>query len=247
MFEPVSSQDELHHKETAKLVVDFIHRLIMHHAMWFSEVSKQYGQEEALQVLGRVLDQSYGIQMNRLAKELGFEMEDGIPKPLLNLSDDGLRSLKEKIAANWLANDGVWFQALEFTEGMQQAKACNDACWAAFSPLEAWSIKRFLNLPEQPGIEGLKQALGFRLYAAINKQSVEYESEKSIVFKMVDCRVQSARKRKGLDDYPCKSAGVVEYTEFARAIDSRIKTECIGCPPDKHPDEWFCAWRFSIA
>ena len=63
---------------------------------------------------------------------------------------------------------------------------------------------------------------------------------------MNDCRVQSARKRKGLDDYPCKSGGLIEYTTFAESIDPRIKTECIGCPPDPHPDEWFCAWRFSI-
>jgi hypothetical protein len=39
---------------------------------------------------------------------------------------------------------------------------------------------------------------------------------------------------------------MVEYTYFARAIDDRIKTECIGCPPDAHPEEWFCAWRFSL-
>ncbi|MCD4774238.1 MAG: DUF6125 family protein [Bacteroidales bacterium] len=44
----------------------------------------------------------------------------------------------------------------------------------------------------------------------------------------------------------CKSGGLVEYTSFAEAIDPRIKTECIGCPPDAHPDEWFCAWRFFV-
>ncbi len=63
---------------------------------------------------------------------------------------------------------------------------------------------------------------------------------------MMDCRVQSARKRKKLDDYPCKSAGLVEYTTFAETIDSRIHTECIACPPDKHPDDWYCSWRFTI-
>ncbi|MFW6388348.1 MAG: DUF6125 family protein, partial [Desulfohalobiaceae bacterium] len=57
---------------------------------------------------------------------------------------------------------------------------------------------------------------------------------------------QSARKRKGLADYPCKSVGLVEYGYFATAIDSRIQTECIGCPPDEHPEDWFCAWRFRI-
>ncbi|MCD4789220.1 MAG: DUF6125 family protein, partial [Bacteroidales bacterium] len=27
----------------------------------------------------------------------------------------------------------------------------------------------------------------------------------------------------------------------------RIKTECICCPPDKHPEEYYCAWRFYIS
>ena len=64
---------------------------------------------------------------------------------------------------------------------------------------------------------------------------------------MNECRVQSARKRRGLPDYPCKSAGVVEYTHFATGMDPRITTECIGCPPDPHPEEWYCAWRFRLA
>ena len=192
------------------------------------------------------LSKSYHIQMKRLGKTLGFEMEDEIPKPMLELPKEKLLELKENVAINWLANDGVWFQAVEFTRGMNDAKRCNDSCWGQFSPFEAWSIKRFLNLPENPGLEGLKKALNFRLYATVNEQSISEEIPNSFVFQMNNCRVQSARKRKGLDDYPCKSGGLVEYTSFVEAIDPRIKTECIGCPPDPHPDEWFCAWRFSI-
>ncbi len=152
----------------------------------------------------------------------------------------------DSVALNWLANDGVWFQAVEFTSGMTDAKRCNDSCWAHFSPFEAWSIKRFLNLSENSGLEGLKRALNFRLYSCINTQSIIDEEPDSFVFQMNECRVQSARKLKGLDDYPCKSGGMVEYTYFARAIDPAISTECIACPPDAHPDEWYCAWRFKI-
>ena len=39
---------------------------------------------------------------------------------------------------------------------------------------------------------------------------------------------------------------MVEYKTFAEAIDPRIKTECIACPPDPHPEEYYCAWRFYI-
>ena len=64
---------------------------------------------------------------------------------------------------------------------------------------------------------------------------------------MLDCRVQSARRREGLSDFACKPVGVVEYTEFARAIDPRIHTRCIACPPDAGAREWFCAWEFTLA
>jgi hypothetical protein len=160
------------------------------------------------------------------------------------MPEEDLLELMKNIGVNWIANDGVWFQCVEFKYGMNDAKRCNDSCWAHFSPFEAWSIKEFLNLPENPGLEGLKKALSFRMYSRVNRQSIVEEKDDSFVLQMNDCRVQSARKRRGLEDYPCKSAGLVEYTYFAESIDSRIRTECVGCPPDGHPSEWFCAWRF---
>ena len=233
-------------KETAKLIIDYMHRAMMHHAMWYAEVKEQFGQEKALAVMQKAFERSYQIQMKRLGKILDFEMEDELPSSLLNLDGQTLEKLKEGIAINWLVNDGVWFQELEFSQGMEDAKRCNDSCWAQFSPFEAWSIKNLLDLPDNPGLEGLKQAMGYRLYASINKQSIVDEKPGSFVFRMDECRVQLARKRKGLDDYPCKSGGMIEYTTFAETIDPRIKTECIACPPDPHPEEYFCSWKFSI-
>jgi hypothetical protein len=238
--------DKLSKADKAKLILDFFHRTMMHHAFWFAEVQKHLGAEKAYKALDAAWQKSYGIQMKRLAKILGFENEEGIPGPMAELPEEKLDELLEGSAVNWLANDGVWFQAVEFEYGMKDAKHCNDSAWGEFSPLEAWSIKRMLGMSESPGLEGLKKALQFRLYAFINKQSFTEETANSFVFRMNECRVQLARKRKGLDDYPCKSGGMVEYTTFAEAIDPRIKAECICCPPDDHPEEYFCAWRFYI-
>ncbi len=246
MANDVAGIDDLSREDTARLVMDMFHRIIVHYGMWFAEVRHQMGMERALAVLQAAAGKSISIQLSRLAKLMGFEMQDGLPQPLLKMSKESLQQLLDGVAVNWLANDGVWFQAVEFSSGMVDAKRCNDSCWAFFSPFEAWSIKNFLNLPPEAGLEGLKKALNFRVYARINTQQIIEEGPDSIVFQMNECRVQSARKRKGLEDYPCKSGGVVEYTYFARSIDARITTECIACPPDAHPDQWYCAWRFKM-
>jgi hypothetical protein len=240
------NKEESNRKELAELALDMMHRTLVHHVFWFKEVEHQIGFEKALEIMETAYEKSRGIQLNRLGKLFGFKLVDGIPEPLLSMPKEKLAELIELLGVNWLAGDGVWFQSVEAEYGMYDAKRCNDSCWAWFSPFEAWSIKRLLNLPEQPGIEGLKKALQMRMYAKINVQSIIDEGPNSILFQMNNCRVQAARKSKGLDDYPCKSAGLVEYSSFARAIDSRIQTVCIGCPPDGHPEEWSCAWRFSI-
>jgi hypothetical protein len=238
--------DDLTQPELVRFILDVIHRSALHYGFWFSEVRHQMGAAQALKALTNAYGRSRDIQLERLAEALGFEMENGLPQPLLRMDPSRLKKLADGLALNWLSNDGVWFQAVEFRDGMNDAKRCNDSVWGVFSPVEAWSIKRLLNLPERPGLSGLKKALNFRIYSLINTYSLIEESPEALVLQMNDCRVQSTRKRKGLEDYACKSAGLVEYTYFARSIDDRIRTEPIGCPPDPHPAEWFCAWRFSL-
>jgi len=240
------NKEQLTKKEKVQLIFDYFQRTMVHHAMWYAEVRDQFGIEIAGEILENAASLSSKIQLKRLSKTLGFELEDDYPETLLNMEDEKLDALKEAVAVNWLANDGVWFQAVEFTQGMDEAKACNDAAWGNFSPYEAIRIKKMLGLGVSPGLDGLKQAFNFRLYTDVNKQSISNETDSGFDFYMNECRVQLARKRKGLDDYPCKSGGLIEYTTFAATIDKRIKTRVIGCPPDKHPAEWFCGWHFYI-
>ncbi len=233
-------------KQIVEMMFDFMHRTMMHHTFWYSEAQHQFGREKAFDILDAAWKRSLEVQMRRMSKVLGFELDNGIPKPILDLPKEKIEQLREAVSVNWLANDGVWFQAIEFTRGMNDAKRANDSTWAQFSPFEARTIKKILGMGEHPGIEGLKKALQYRLYNYVNKQEIIDETPNSFLFKMVECRVQLARKRKGLPDYPCKSGGLVEYTTFAETIDSRIKTMVVSCPPDPHPEDFFCAWRFYI-
>ena len=238
--------EELNPEEMARLIIDMLHRTIVHHTLWFNEVEHQLGMPKALELMDEAWQKSYPIQIKRLSEIFGFELKDGVPAALLAKDKTELLKAMEELGKSWLASDGVWFQTVEAHYGLWEAKRCNDSCWARFSPFEAWSIKKFLGSPEQAGLEGLKKALRFRVYGRINVQTFVNDTPSSFIFQMNDCRVQSARKRKGLEDYPCKSGGLVEYRTFAETIDPRLKVECIGCPPDEHPAEWFCSWRFNL-
>ena len=104
-------------------------------------------------------------------------------------------------------------------------------------PIEPGCRRRVGKVEQEDNTAALRDERAFRherhrLYARLNVQEVTELSDRRAVFVMRDCRVQSARKRKGLPDFPCKSVGIVEYSEFARAVDPRIRTECIACPPD---------------
>jgi hypothetical protein len=239
--------DELDQEQLLAFAVDAFRRTLTHHALWFREAEKNLGLDGAFDAEEKAFERGLGIQVDRLGKGLGFETENGLPSAMRSMDRETLEKLLDALSVNWLVNDGVWFQAVEQTHDMETAKACNDSAWSGYSPFEARRIKKLLDLPDDGGLKVLATALQFRLYARINEQAIEWDEDGSLIFKMLNCRVQASRKRKGLADYPCKSGGVVEYTTFAAAIDERIRCECIACPPDAHPEEWFCAWRFSLA
>lgn len=158
-----------------------------------------------------------------------------------------LEAMLVDFAKNWLAHDGLWFQAVERASGMEQAIELDRQAWERFTVIEARRIMALHDIQPGSGLEGLKKALNFRLYAVLNEQEVRNETANSFEFYMVQCRVQTARDRKKLPLFPCKSVGIVEYRMFAKTIDERIETECIACPPDRDAGRGFyCGWRFVL-
>lgn len=163
-----------------------------------------------------------------------------------DLSREELLVFISDLSKRWLAHDGLWFQAAEQKYGMDAAIELDRMAWEKFTVIEAKRIMKMLGLPQQGGLAALARALKFRLYAFINEQEIVWVDPCKLIFRMNKCRVQDARKRKKMPDFPCKSVAIVEYSEFARTIDTRIKTRCISCPPDEHPSAYYCAWEFTL-
>ena len=166
--------------------------------------------------------------------------------PELNhFSKEELIQLIEIYAKNWLATDGVWFQAVEQTYGMEAAIQMDEAAWEKFTVIEAAKIKAFLKLPHRAGIEGLKRALQLRFYANINRDEIQIAGN-TLIYRTLDCRVQNARRRKAMPLHPCKSVGIIEYSGFAKTIDDRFNCEALSCYPDIQDKSCICAWRFTL-
>ena len=155
----------------------------------------------------------------------------GRNKNLADLSREQLEELIEIYSKNWLAMDGVWFQSIERKYDMDEAVYHDVEAWKKFTVIEAKRIKKFLGLSERPGLEGLKKALGLRFHANLNDDEIIIDGN-TLIYRSIDCRAQSARKRKGMEMHPCKPVGCVEYAGFASAIDDRITCECLSCHPE---------------
>ena len=166
-------------------------------------------------------------------------------KILDSLSKEELIELIGAYSKNWLAMDGVWFQSIEKKLGMDEAMFHDGEAWRVFTEVEARRIKQFLKLPEYAGLEGLRQALSLRFYANINRDEIIIK-DNTLLYRVLECRVQTARQRKQMGFHPCKPVGIIEYSGFAKIIDSRITCECLNCYPDSCDQTCCCSWKFTL-
>ncbi|MFX1580295.1 MAG: DUF6125 family protein [Promethearchaeota archaeon] len=163
-----------------------------------------------------------------------------------DLPREQLLKVIDAYAKAWQAMDGAYFLALEKKYGMDVAIEMDKEAWKIFSPIEARRIMKEFGIAQNGGLKALEKALDFRVYARLNRQSFEWVDENKLQFTMNECRVQVARNRKGLPDFPCRQVGEIEYSYFAVTIDPRIKTRCVFCPPGEHPEDAYCRWEFTL-
>jgi hypothetical protein len=149
-------------------------------------------------------------------------------------------------AKNWVAMDGLWFQAVEQAYGMDAALVLDRQVWEQFAVIEARRIMERLALPENGGLDVLEIAFNNRLVSLLNKLEILRPDKNTLIVTTKTCRVQGARTRKGMAQFPCRSVGMIEFPLFARTIDARIMTTCLSCPPETLPGTPLCSWKFKL-
>ncbi len=162
------------------------------------------------------------------------------------LDNDQLKELIHALLWQLRLTDAFWFIYTEKRFRLDAAEKLNAQVWAKVGGLAARDIKKRFNI-QQTGLDGFLQAFDLFCWTMMVDYEMERLGDGELILKVPSCPAQEGRKKHGLGEYKCKDMHHKEFSGFAREIDPRIRVECIFAPPDPHPSDMHCKWRFTIA
>ncbi|MDH5733143.1 MAG: DUF6125 family protein [Candidatus Bathyarchaeota archaeon] len=141
--------------------------------------------------------------------------------------------------------DGLYFLGIEEKFGTDAATQIDADCWKLIGQLEAKELKKTFGFKEID-VAALLNLLTKTSWA-LDQTNKEVEvSRNRGIFRVVKCRTQETRIRKGLDVFPCKKVRFDYLKSFAKELNPQIEVECKVCPPDQRPDGFWCEWEFKL-
>ena len=163
---------------------------------------------------------------------------------LEKMSHEELKRYTEFLLWHYRVIDGFWFLFTSDDFGQPAAEKINERVWAKAAELAGKDLLKRFGI-EEKGLRGFVKAQKLFPWHIIIGYRIE-EKENEVILSVPSCAPQAARLKKGLPEFSCRQMHHGEFERFAKIVDDRIEVECLFAPPDPHPPDLFCKWRFTM-